>query len=387
MMFTGSSPPAAAQPPVSLQLLSHAELVRETVLAPTPDNNQPWRFISESDRLLVHLDPTRALQSDVHAMFDLIGLGAAVENASIAARHRGYEPNIAYAPATDGLAVEDGSCPAVTMRFASGARPDPLYGQLGARCTCRKLYGTRQVAQETLDILAEAGKEFSEVQVDWITDRSRIRTLATIMAASDRIRFEYEPFHNELFRQLRFTVDEAERTRDGLDLRTLELPPGVGRVLRSLGSWSRMQWVNRLGLGRLLTLPSALSVCKSGAIGVLSVTEPTSTGFLQGGRAFERIWLTAQAEGLALQPLGSLPIFSAHLRVLDGRKLSPLHKQRIGRLLGRFESLTPTTTGRTLLILFRLGHSTPPRHRSLRRPVEHVWESDTKVSQDGGRSE
>ena len=361
------------EPSAPSQQPSHVELVRAAVLAPTPDNNQPWRFVSEKDRLLVYLDPARALPSDVNSMFDLIGLGAAVENASIAARQMGYEPNVEYAPAASGSAAENGSQPAVTMTFTSGGRPDPLYGQLEARCTCRKLYSTRPVARKSLDTLADAGQELSEVQLDWITDRSRIRALARVMAASDRIRFEYEPFHNELFRQLRFTIDEAERTRDGLDLRTLELPPGAGLMLRPLGSWSRMKWVHRLGLGRLLTVPSALSVYKSGAIGVLSVSEPTSAGFLQGGRAFERIWLAAQAEGLALQPLGSLSIFSAHLKILDGRKLSARHKQRIGRLLDRFDKLAPTATGRTLLILFRLGHSAPPRHRSLRRPAADVW--------------
>jgi hypothetical protein len=350
-------------------------LVRAAVLAPTPDNNQPWRFVSQGERLLVHLDPTRALPSDVNSMFDLIGLGAAVENAAIAARQMGYEPSVEYAPVTAGSAVENGSQPAVTMTFTPGGRPDPLYGQLEDRCTCRKLYKTRPLARQSLEALADAAKGFSEVQLDWITDRARIRALARVMAASDRIRFEYEPFHNELFRQLRFTVDEAERTRDGLDLRTLELPPGAGLMLRPLGSWSRMKWVHRLGLGRLLTAPSALSVRLSGAIGVLSVAQPTSAGFLQGGRAFERIWLAAQAENLALQPLGSLSIFSAHLKLLAGKKLCQPHKERIGRLIGRFGELAPTVTERTLLIMFRLGHAAPPKRRSLRRPAEAVFET------------
>ena len=374
MSIARSSPLMTTQPSAPSQQPHHIELVRAAVLAPTPDNNQPWRFVSEKDRLLVCLDPSRALPSDVNSMFDLIGLGAAVENASIAARQMGYEPSVEYSSNTVGSATENGSQPAVTMTFTPGGRPDLLHGYLETRCTCRKLYSTRPVPQNCLDTLADAGNEFSDIQLDWITDRSRVRAIARVLAASDRIRFEYEPFHNELFRQLRFTVDEAERTRDGLDLRTLELPPGAGLMLRPLGSWSRMKWVHRLGLGRLLTVPSALSVCKSGAIGVLSVAEPTSAGFLQGGRAFERIWLAAQAEGLALQPLGSLSIFCAHLGILGGQKLSPHHKQRIGRLLDRFRKLVPTVAGRTLLILFRLGHSDPPRYRSLRRPAEDVLE-------------
>ena len=52
----------------SLKTLSPAELVRTAVLAPSPDNNQPWKFVSHEDRLEVFLDPAHALPSDVHSM-------------------------------------------------------------------------------------------------------------------------------------------------------------------------------------------------------------------------------------------------------------------------------------------------------------------------------
>ena len=43
-------------------------------LAPSPDNNQPWRFAGSDEQLSVYLDPQRALPSDVNAMFDLVGV-------------------------------------------------------------------------------------------------------------------------------------------------------------------------------------------------------------------------------------------------------------------------------------------------------------------------
>ena len=359
-------------PPRSPHTLSHVELVEAAILAPSPDNNQPWRFISEGDQLLVYLDPQRALPSDVNAMFDLTGLGSAIENACIAARQMGYEPHVDCGLIPIDSIDDDVPRLAATITFTPGGTPDPLHPHLATRCTCRKLYSTRLVAESCLSKLADAAREFSEVRLDWVTDRARIRAFARLIAVSDRIRFEYEPFHNELFRQLRFSVEDAERTQDGLDLRTLELPPGAGALLRQLRPWHRMKWIHRLGLGRLLTLPSAWSVWKSGALGVLSLSEPTATCFLRGGRAFQRIWLTAQAEGLALQPLGSLSIFFAHLDVLHGRKLSDRHKHLIRRLIGRFGELVPAARERVLLMLFRLGNSAPPRFRSLRRPAEDV---------------
>ena len=351
--------------------LSHRELIASATLAPSPDNNQPWRFASRDDRLLVYLDPDRALPSDVNSMFDLMGLGAAVENACIAARQAGYEPRVAYELRPVGT-VEDAALPVASLDFKREGKPDPLHVHLAARATCRKLYSRRAVDDACLRRLADASIGFPDVQVDWIVDRPRIRALARLVMVSDRFRFEYEPFHKEIFRQLRFTADEAQRTRDGLDVRTLELPPGAAAILRQLRSWSRMQWLRRLGLVPALTLPSALSVWMSGALGVLSLPAPGRTAFLDCGRAFQRIWLAATAEGLSLQPLGSLPVFLAQMQQYQGRKLTPAHQQLARRLAAWFAGLVPTTAERTLLMVFRLGYSKPPACRSLRRSAEEV---------------
>lgn len=360
----------------SLEAISHTDLVRAAVLAPSPDNNQPWRFAGRGDRLLVYLDPDRALPSDVHSMFDLTGLGAAVENACIAAREQGYEPRVEHAPPGDKeSALGIAGPPAAAVTFTPGGSPDPLFDYLPERCTCRRPYSTRPVSQSALNRLAEEAAAFSEVRLDWVTDRRRIRSFARLMAAADRIRFEYEPFHNELFRQLRFTAEEAERTRDGLDLRTLELPPGAGWLLRGLRPWKRMQWVHRLHLGGLLAFPSACSAWRSGAIGLVSIAEPTAAGFLRGGRAFERIWLRATAEGLALCPLGSLPIFLAHGEQLQGERLAPQHQAKVRNLAATLRDLVPETRQGTLQIMFRLGRAAPPRHRSMRRLLEDVYDT------------
>lgn len=363
-MSTAISPPS--------QTVSHRELVEAAVLAPSADNNQPWRFASQGDGLQIYLDPRRALPSDVNAMYDLMGLGAAIENARIAARQTGYEAQVNYAPAPAGPTDDQAPKLVATMTFTAGAQPDPLFPRLAGRCTCRKLYSTQPVTEDSLNNLTDAAREFSEVQLDWITDRRRIRAFARLIALSDRFRFGYEPFHHEIFRQLRFSPEDAERTQDGLDIRTLELPPGAGALLRVLRPWKRMRLINRLGLGRLLTLPSLLSVWKSGTLGVLSLPEPTSAGFLQGGGAFQRIWLASDAERLALQPLGSLPIFLAQMEQLAGRNLTTDHQRLSDRLGQRFRRLVPSTAGRTLLMVFRLGRFSLPSFRSLRRPVEEV---------------
>lgn len=352
--------------------LDYRKLVEAAILAPTPDNNQPWRFAVRDDRLLVFLDAARTLPSDVNGMFDLVGLGAAVENACIAARQVGFEPKVELAdcPAES---LKDPSQPAALISFVPGAQPDPLYTYLVDRCTCRKLYSTKPPPDDALRELSKAVESFSWVRVDWVTDRRRIKELASLLAASDLIRFQYEPFHNELFRQLRFTEEEAEQTRDGLDVRTLDLPPGIAWLLRTLKPWKRMHRLHQLGFGRFLTMPSRLAVQRSGGVGLLSVDCATVARFLQGGMAMQRLWLTATSLKLALQPLGSLPIFLAHLHQLGGARLDPAHRAHVVQLSDRLRNLMPQTGSFSLQIMFRIGQSTPSRFRAIRRRIGDVF--------------
>ena len=365
------------------------EIIHAATLAPSADNNQPWLFSVENNRLLVFADHSRALSSDVEGMFDWMSLGAAMENACIASRHFGWQPIVTY-PAK-GDAVTSSTSPAAAIDFERGGRPDPLFAWLEQRCTCRRAYSRRPLEDPLLARLARAAAEVSpEIQVDWAADRSQLRKLAMFIAAGDRIRLEHRPFHAELYRQLRLTEAEVQRTRDGLDVRTLELPPGGAMLLRALRSWRRTKALNRLGLSRLLSLTSAAAVWRSGAVGALSVRQATPAAFLEAGRALERLWLTSAAVGLALQPLGSLPIFLRHSQRDSSRTtttpsmgLSQEHHRRVSRLAGGLSATLPAIGDRVLVMLFRLGYAPSPRWRSLRRPASDVLPRHESGSQFG----
>ena len=337
----------------------YQELARAAVLAPSPDNNQPWRFSVREGKLLIHPDHERALPSDVGSMFMMLALGAAAENACIAARQLGYE---AKSRCLDGDAS---GAATVELSFTAGAEPDPLYEQLERRRTCRRMYSRRPIDRACIMAMSSTAESFDGVRMHWITERSKLRRLGWLIAASDRIRLEHRSFHEELYKQLRFTPEQTERTRDGLDVRTLELPPGGAFVLQWLRHWNRMQIGNRLGLSRLLSLPSAAACWCSGAVGLMTVTERSVPHYLLGGRALQRLWLVAQSLGLSIQPMGSLPIYLNHLET-GSKTLSPAHQRRIKRIAQQLHSLAAPAEPR-IIMLVRLGYSAPPDHRALRK--------------------
>lgn len=379
--FAFDQPARAGQPP-------WLEIVRAAGLAPSPDNNQPWRFRCDARRLFVEHDAGRGLPSDADRMFDLQSLGAAIENACIAGRQFGWAGTVHCLDASAAPA-------AAQIEFVTGAEPDSLFPLLAERRTSRRGYSRRPPNEETLARLAaEARVAAGGVQIDWIADRPRIRRLAGLIAAGDRLRFEYRTFHAELFRQLRFTPDDVERSRDGLDLRLLALPPGGALALRMLRSWKLTSALNRCGLSKMLTLPSAAAVRRSGVVGVLSVASVSARELIAAGRALERLWLAAAGEKLCVHPLGSLPILLRRLErsagdgaatappadsALDasGASLSAAHRRLSERIQRELRNLAPAVADRTVTMLLRVGYGPQEKIKSLRRaPEELVVQSD-----------
>ena len=354
--------------------LPQLEIVRAAARAPSPDNNQPWRFRFSEKTLFVEHDRSRALPSDIDGIFDLQSLGAAIENACLAAEQFGFASQASYLAGRAGPAVAQ-------IEFFPGGRPDPLAEFLFERSTNRCGYSRRQIAAESLERLAsEALSASPSARVDWISDRARIRRLAGLVAAGDRLRFEYREFHAELFRQLRFTPAEVERTGDGLDLRLLALPPGGRLTLRMLRSWRMMNLLNQCGLSRLLTLSSAVAAWQSGALAVLSIPSDSPAEFVVAGRALERLWLAAARERLSVHPLGSLPILLRRVersrrKSEDGQAaiapLSAAHRRLSEKIGRKLQNMLPSIADRTVTMLLRIGYGRPPALKSQRRPA-HV---------------
>ena len=86
----------------------------------------------------------------------------------------------------------------------------------------------------------------------------------------------------------------------------------------------------------------------------------------------QRMWLTATALGLAVQPMTALlymfPLLDNPVVEVDGRLLAALRD--------RFAGLVPLPPGHRAVLLFRLAYADPPSTRSARRPVEAVLTFD-----------
>mgnify|MGYP006289592791 FL=1 len=348
------------------------ELIAAARLAPSPDNNQPWAFRHRDGAVEVYHVRPRAVNSDIRDIFSWLALGAAIENLVLAASARELDVEVTYydRPFPSDSAGER----IATVRLSEGGRADPLHEQIERRVTNRRPYKRQVPPEDSLDRMTRAaGRAVSAVR--WLTDRREINRAAKLIAVADRIRFEHKPFHEELHDVLRYGREHAERAADGLEVRSLEIPPGIGAVLKWLRPWPRMKRLNRLGLSRLFAAISAQQVRASGALGLLTTSDRTDRGYLEAARDLQRLWLQAAAEDLALQYLGSLPLFLTKLE-LEPESYLPHHAERLRGILEPFDELFPGARDHGLVMLVRVGYAKPPTARSYRYPLDRMVVDD-----------
>ncbi|MCA9235153.1 MAG: hypothetical protein KDA44_06765 [Planctomycetales bacterium] len=351
----------------------HRQVAAAALLAPSAENTQPWRFSSAGRRLIVSLDRARTLDSDVDMMLDLTGIGACVENAVIVARNAGWETTVQTLETADSVATS-ALRPVAALEFSpAGPAGDPLAAHIAPRCTRRRMTATPPPTAAELAALS-AQVRVPGVTLTWVTDRREIGALAKLVGHGNRIRFECREFHREFYDNLRLTPAAAQRTRDGLDLATLQLPGHVRVVLRALRRWSRMRIANACGFAAAVGRQARRETAASGALGLISVDQPTAEAFVAGGRTLQRVWLAATAADLALHPVAALPVFLGYGRRPADPRLSRSQRRLIEEMVRGFERVRPDVAGRTLQMAFRLGRGPLPPVRSVRRTLTDVYQ-------------
>ena len=224
---------------------------------------------------------------------------------------------------------------------------------------------------------AEAG-----ARLHLATERGELEELSSIVGAGDRLRFLSQQLHGEMMREVRWTPHEAERTRDGIDVATLELDGADLAGIQLARRWENLAFLRHIGGGKALEEGSRKAVVASSAMGCLTITGTDPLAYFVGGRAMQRLWLTATSLGLAVQPMTTLLYLFARLERGDGTRLG-LDSSELKTLRGlrsRLAAVFARRSGEAELLLFRLTFAEPPSARSLRRDVDCALHFENRVA-------
>jgi molybdopterin/thiamine biosynthesis adenylyltransferase len=327
------------------------------IRAPSGGNAQPWRIEAGPDVITIRLAPEHTSTMDVGFRGSAVAIGAALFNAKVAAASRRVLGAVTLLEDVDGAPLQ------ATVHLRDGGEPDlaGLYQPMLARETNRRLGTSRPIAADTVEWLHTVA-EREGARLHLLTGHDDIDRAATILAASDRIRYLTPRLHADMLSELRWPGDQHADT--GIDVRSLELGPGDLAVLDILRRPDVMANLAQWNAGTALGEDTRRRVLASSAVGVISVPGGTLTGYARGGSAVEAVWITAQQRGLTVQPIS--PVFLYARDADDLTELSTSFADELGDLQREFRQLLRIPAGASPALVLRFAVGAPASVRSCR---------------------
>jgi nitroreductase len=327
--------------------------------APSGGNIQPWRFDAEANVIRAWIDPARSSLLDFRNRATLLALGAALEAAQIGARSLGFASRV-RAKATAGPVWE------LALERSTRAHDEAALELLWQRCSNRRSGTSQPISQAELDQLARCGAPLDAS----VLAGDALAELGVALGALDRVRFLSHRLRRDLVGELRFTVEEAHGSRDGIDVASLELDGPDRAALEVLRTGAGMGLLADLDRGWGLGNASRDAFAGSAGAIVLRATAVDRAAVVAAGGGLMRLWLEATRRGLAVHPWGSPFLFQRLLEDADSLETwERAALTKAARAFGRVVGLDPD---RPIMLILRLSRTDPPSTRSLRRPVEDV---------------
>lgn len=330
-------------------MLAHA------LLAPNPHNMQPWiADLREGGRIHLICDGQRLLpQTDPFGRQILIGCGAFIELAVIAAAQRGVSVKVDLFPdgAPPDQELPKGSRVATLVLGEPGSAPaDPLFAQIVRRHTRKSAYANdRALPQALVGNWAETASRFG-LRSGLVSGAAAMDPIRRITREAYEIETTTARTWLESARVMRIGPGAIAANPDGISLNSPML-----RALYTLGLFDPMEVPARgsKALERVMERWAPFETA-SGFVWLASA-DNTRAAQLAAGRAYVRAHLLATAAGVDMHPLSQALQEFTEMR-------GP--REALHRALG--------VSGQTLQMLSRVGFATEPRGPSPRRSLESV---------------
>ncbi len=341
-------------------------LLQAGLQAPSGDNIQPWAFRVRDNQVEILLnagaDPSFF---NFEQRATLISNGAVMENMAVAATAYGLDMRVQSAPA--GQNDER----VATVRFIAAQKTwDPLADMVWERNTNRRPFDRRPIPLDTRHALTLAAEERG-ARLHLVAERPGIESLAKAVYWADRARVSLRECHEPLYASIQKNAKEARERGDGFSFNNL-MAGLDGRIFLTLTRpWPVMEMANRIGVGTMVANVGRNSILNSSAVALLTMPTDSALDFLQGGRAWQRVWLTATAHGLALQPNASLVFFWTVYRHRGNSVFPPAAALNLQRAMEIARLWFPQVhfEQEGLIMLFRLGYAPPIPEDTFRRPL------------------
>jgi len=301
-----SGPPEAALQPWRMAT-AETELRRfmlaHALLAPNPHNRQSWiADLREPGRIHLLCDGERLLpETDPFGRQILIGCGAFIELALIAAAERGHSVTVALFPqgAPAARSLPAGTVVATLTPGPAGSAPrDPLYAAIARRHTAKTAYADGRPLPEALTSAWVETARRHGLQAGTVTAPEPLAALRRITREAYEIEAITPATWLESARLMRIGPDAIAKHRDGISLSS----PMI-RLLHTTGLFDPME-VPQRGQSSLQRVMDHWKPYETGS-GLLWLVSAGNSRpqQLESGRAYVRQHLQATAAGVDMHPV------------------------------------------------------------------------------------
>lgn len=338
--------------------------------APSGGNLQPWRW-SYTDGVLQLKQDEKLISSflDHNYIASYIALGASIENAVLQAVEEKLEAVITLFPNAQQKDIIANI--QFKRREESSENEKTLGESVFKRHTNRNIEKGKDLKNEDMQFLLEiARKNGSELLL--FENGPEKEQLGDLIAFAERFRILHPTGHKNFIEEMRWSEEEANNTRDGIDINTVDLTVGelTGfRLARHREVIDKLvEWKGGTAFEKL----SRKSTSAASAIGIITRPQHSREDFLNAGRDLERVWIGANSRNIGFQPQSPISLILQRLK--DGNDLNQAQLAELQVAGGALDKILKKKTDNKAVFIFRLFYAERPVVKSLRRDLNQHFQ-------------
>jgi hypothetical protein len=347
-------------------------LVEHATQAPSGGNVQPWNWVYQDKTLLLFNDVNRSASVlNYNSTGSLLTFGASIENLVLASTKNKWFADITYFPlGTDNQLMA--SIVFSPLEETTTQHPYPnLIDSVFQRGTNRTLGKRTEIADQKYSELSNIVSTVEGAQLKIFSSDSELDSFKSVLGEIDKLFMTNQTGHAHFTKEIRWSQKEAEETRDGVDINTIDLTPTERAGLILARNWNVTKHIKKWKLGNEFGKLSQKAVDAASCLGMITMPSRSPINYINGGRAVERLWLAATAKGIALQPMSISTFLFARI---DDDNFEGIEEIRDG-IVGEYNKvrqLADLQENEKDVFFFRLSLAPKPDVLALRRKLEDV---------------
>jgi hypothetical protein len=358
-----------------LQQTQLDELINAAIAAPSAGNNQPWKWSYKNGILFLFHDKQKSWSwGDYYEMGSHMGLGTAIENVSEQAKALNLNAEVKLFPLAGDATLIAAIIFSPGQQLANKDRIDRAK-HIFTRYTNRKV-GKKQNLHPSFYVNLKAiASEIDDVNIHYIEDEQQLGELADIIAECDKVRLLDQLGHEEFFHEIRWTKEEAESTKDGIEIRAVDVTPSEIAGFKVARDWNAIQLISDWDKGNAFKKMSLTGVKAASGMLIFTIKDFTHKNLVEVGRSVQKSWLYATEEGVSVHPMLSPAFFFNRMIHGQGVDLSSNNMIKLEKLRERFLKLFPQILNQqeTEVFMMKVCLADDIGVRSLRRDKEAIF--------------